>query len=112
MREYLTSYDELPTRLEIATALLTNKATSESMGAVRPYSIRVPLIEDATIKALHVYSGLSQNKVIVELLKVALDSVFQEMSEEDREQIFKLRGNILGETAYEVDQPQGQPGEI
>lgn len=108
----LTSYDEMPTRLEMTVDLLTKKASSESVGAVRAYSIRVPLIEDATIKALHVYSGQTQNKVIVQLLQVALDEVFQAMSEADRESIFKLRANFLGDSVYEVEQPQAAPGEV
>ena len=108
----LTSYDEMPSRLEMAVDLFTNKASSETIGAVRAYSIRVPLIEDATIKALHVYSGQTQNKVIVQLLQVALDEVFQTMPEADRDSIFKLRASILGQTAHEVDQPQAEKGEM
>lgn len=108
----LTSYDEMPSRLEMAVDLFTNKASSDTIGAVRAYSIRVPLLEDATIKALHVYSGQTQNKVIVQLLQVALDEVFQAMPEADRESIFKLRASFLGETAFEVEQPQAAPGEV
>lgn len=108
----LTSYDEMPSRLEMAVDLFTNKASSETIGAVRAYSIRVPLIEDATIKALHVYSGQTQNKVIVQLLQVALDEVFQTMPEADRDSIFKLRAGILGQTVHEVDQPQAEKGEM
>lgn len=108
----LTSYDEMPSRLEMAVDLFTNKATSDTIGAVRAYSIRVPLVEDATIKALHVYSGQTQNKVIVQLLQVALDEVFQTMSEADRDSIFKLRASFLGESVLEVEQPQAEKGEM
>ena len=108
----LTSYDEMPSRLEMAVDLFTNKATSDTIGAVRAYSIRVPLVEDATIKALHVYSGQTQNKVIVLLLQLALDEVFQTMPEADRDSIFKLRAGFLGESVSEVDQPQAEKGEM
>lgn len=112
MNTTITSYDEMPSRLEMTVDLLTNKASSESHCAVRAYSIRVPLIEDATIKALHVYSGQTQNKVIVQLLQVALDEVFQAMTEADRESIFKLRAGFLGDTVHEVEQPQSALGEV
>ena len=112
MNYKLTSYHEMPSRLEMAVGLFTNKATSESIGAVRAYSIRVPLLEDATIKALHVYSNQAQNKVIVQLLQVALDEVFQAMDEKDRDEIFKLRAGFLGEAVFEAEQPQAAKGEI
>jgi len=108
----MDSYDQMPTRLEMVTALLTKRATSETIGAVRAYSIRIPLLQDATIKALHVNSGLSQNKVIVHLLDVALDEVFQEMSVDEREAVFKLRALYLQDSVFEVDQPQAEKGEV
>jgi len=108
----LISYDENPSRLDMAVSLFTNNSSSDAVGPVRAYSIRVPLLEDATIKALHVYSGQTQNKVIVQLLQVALDEVFQAMDESDRESIFKLRAGFLGDTVNEVDQSQASEGEI
>lgn len=108
----LSSYDEMPSRLDMAISLFTNKASSDTIGAVRAYSIRVPLLEDATIKALHMYSGQTQNKVIVQLLQVALDEVFQGMPESDRVAIFAMRAALLHETAFELEQPQALPGEV
>lgn len=93
----LESYNEMPTRLEMAVGLFTKTATSDATGSVHARSIRIPSIENITIDALAKYSGLSANKVIVELLQVALDEVFQGMSEEHRRAIFKIRGQMLME---------------
>lgn len=93
----LQSYVEAPTRLEMAVALFTRTVTSEALGSVHARSVRIPTIENVTIEALAQYSGLSVNKVIVQLLEVALDEVFQAMSLEQRAQVFAKRGALIKE---------------
>ena len=93
----MDSYDEMPTRLELAIALFTRSANSEAIGSVHARSIRVPTIENCTIDALAEHSGLSVNKVIVQLLQVALDEVFQGMPQDERDQVFHRRARFLGE---------------
>lgn len=91
----LDSYNEPPTRLEMAIALFTKTATGEGVGTVHARSVRIPTIENVTIEALAQYSGLSVNKVIVQLLEVALDEVFQGFTEDQRREVFALRGKLL-----------------
>jgi hypothetical protein len=91
----MQSYDEMPTRLEMAISLFTKTGTSEAMGSVNAISVRIPSIEYVTIEALAQYSGLSRNKVIVQLLEVALDEVFQGLKPEQRAEVFKIRGDLL-----------------
>lgn len=93
----MESYDETPTRLEQTIALFTRTANSEAIGSVHARSIRVPTIENCTIDALAEHSGLSANKVIVLLLQVALDEVFQGMPEDERDQVFQRRARLLGQ---------------
>lgn len=93
----LDSYDEMPTRLEMAVALFTRTATSEALGSVHARSIRIPSIENVTIEALAQHSGLSFNKVVVQLLEVALDEVFQAMPAEQRAQVLAKRGALMKE---------------
>lgn len=117
-KHVLQSYDDMPTRLEMANALFTRKGTSEGVGAVRARSIRLPLIEHYTIEALASYSGLSANKTIVELIQVALDEVFQSFSSEEREAIFTIRSGLMrGELCdadgqLKRDLPAAAQGEI
>jgi hypothetical protein len=89
------SYDEAPTRLDMAVSLFTRNGTSDAVGSVHARSIRIPTIENVTIEALAQHSGLSVNKVIVQLLEVALEVVFQEMTEEHREQVFVKRSELI-----------------
>jgi hypothetical protein len=93
----LQSYDEMPTRLEMAVAMFTRSGTRESLGSVHARSVRIPSIENVTIEALALHSGLSFNKVVVQLLEVALDEVFQAMPEEQRLQVFAKRGALMKE---------------
>lgn len=92
----LDSYDELPSRLEMAIALFTRTATSEMHGGVHARSVRIPTIEHVTIDALAEFSGLSSNKVIVQLLQVALDEVAQGMTGEQRAELFAIRSKHFG----------------
>lgn len=91
----LDSYDEMPTRLEMAIGLFTKSATSESTGVVNARSVRLPSTINITIEALAKHAGMSANKVIVQLLDVALDEVFQGLPSEHRAAIFKIRGEML-----------------
>jgi len=91
----LESYDNPPTRLEMAVGLFTRSATSDAQGNVHARSVRIPSIENVTIEALAKYSGLSVNKVIVQLLEVALDEVFSAFSDKQRAELFAIRGQML-----------------
>jgi signal transduction protein with GAF and PtsI domain len=93
--EQPVSYDEMPSRLDMAVSLFTRKGTSEAAGSVHARSIRVPTIENVTIEALAQHSGLSVNKVICQLLEVALEEVFIAMPDEQREEVIKTRSAIL-----------------
>lgn len=91
----LQSYSETPTRLEMAVALFSKRATSEAIGSVHTRTVRIPTIEDVSIQALALHSGLSINKVIVQLLEVALDEVWAGMSDEDHKELIRIRGQLL-----------------
>lgn len=91
----LESYDNPPTRLEMAVGLFTRTATSDASGNVHARSVRIPSIENLTIEALAKYSGLSVNKVIVQLLEVALDEVFSAFTEQQRAELFAIRGKMM-----------------
>jgi hypothetical protein len=92
---YIDSYNEMPTRLEMAIGMFTRTATSDAQGSVHARSVRIPTIENLTIDALAKYSGLSANKVICQLLEVALDEVFQGFTDEQRQEVFDIRRQML-----------------
>lgn len=107
------SYTEQPTKLEMALSLFQRTGTSEGMGSVQAFSVRIPTLEYASIEALAKHSGLSRNKVIVELLQVALDEVWQGLDEDNRMELVKIRAGFL-QTVLNAGQDfdQAKQGEI
>jgi hypothetical protein len=90
-------YSEPPSRLEMAIALFSKQATSDGVGSVHSVSVRIPTIEYYSIEALAKHSSLSRNKVIVQLLELALDEVWQGMDDENREAVTRIRSEMIGE---------------
>lgn len=105
-------YDEPPTVLEQAIALFERTGGTESVGSVHALSIRVPTIEYATIEGLARHSGVSRNKVICQLLAVALDEVWQGMSEDNRAGVQAYRSEIFREFMQSENHAQSVEGEI
>lgn len=113
-REYElnNSYAEMPTKLEMAISLFQKLGSSEAIGSVHPISVRIPTLEFASIQALAKHSGLSVNKVIVELLQVALDEVWQGMNEENRRALVDIRSEVLGKLIAPGASEGSKKGEI
>lgn len=108
-------YDEPPTKLESLVGQLAKTMTAETIGSVHAISVRVPTIPYTTIQALSHHSGLSMNKLIVSLIDVALDEVWQQLSEEDQQRISELRSgyikNVLVDAQLKMP-AQAEKGEV
>ena len=110
-RPPLPFYDEPPTKMEALVGQLQKTMTAESIGGVHAISVRMPTIPFTTIQALSNHSGMSMNKLIVSLIDVALDEVWQQLSEEDQERISELRSGYIG-LVMQSSIPQAEKGEI
>lgn len=86
-----------PTKMEMVVGLLSKTASSETNTSVHALSVRIPTIQYAAIEAMAQYSGISRNKVICELLDLAITNVLQEMESEHAEGIEALRAKLLME---------------
>jgi len=106
------SYTEMPSKLDMALALFQRTGTSEGVGSVHALSVRIPTIEYASIEALAKHSGLSRNKVIVELLGVALDEVWQGLNEDDRHDLVRVRSDVLETLLRAPEFDQAGKGDI
>lgn len=87
-------YEE-PTKLEMFLAEIQKTGTSEGLGSIHSVTVRMPTIEFATIEALCRASGMPRNKVIVNLLQVALDEMWKGVDPEMRDVITGLQGVVL-----------------
>jgi hypothetical protein len=110
-RPPLPFYDEPPTKMEVLVGQLQKTMTAESIGGVHAISVRMPTIPYVTIQALSQHSGMSMNKLIVSLIDVALDEVWQQLSEEDQERISELRTGYI-KLVMQSSTPQAEKGEI
>lgn len=109
----LPYYDEPPTKLEMLVDQVSKTATGDAVGSVHPISVRIPSIPYTTIQAISNHSGMSMNKVIVQLLDVALDELWKQLGEADRDRIAELRSGYLKPILESMQaQPQSEKGEI
>lgn len=92
-----------PTKLEMFLAEIQKTATSEAVGSVHSVTVRLPSVEFATIEALCRTSGLARNKVIVNLIQVALDEMWQGVDPEMRDVIAGLQGIVLRDLVQDDD---------
>ena len=106
------SYTAQPTKLEMAISLFQKLGTSEGVGSVHPVSVRLPTIEFASVQALAKHSGLSLNKVFVELLQVALDEVWQALDEDNRKALTQIRSEVLDKLLQPGQSQSSKNGEI
>lgn len=110
-RPPLPFYDEPPTKLESLVGQLQKTMTVETIGGVHAISVRMPTIPYTTIQALSQHSGISMNKLIVSLIDVALDEVWQQLGEEDQERVSELRSGFIN-LVMQSNTPQAGKGEI
>ena len=97
--------NETITRLDHVVGMLEKRANTDHIGAVHPISVRLPIITAATIDAFAQHSGHSKNKIMIELLELAIEEVTSAISDDDGEHIENLRSKILGEMVGPMDSP-------
>ena len=100
-----------PTKLEMAVGLFSHTATSETAGAVRSTSLRIPISEFAHIEAIAQHSGVSRNKVICTLLDLALPEILSNLPKTDRKTIDRLAVKNLQMMLAESEHEQAGKGE-
>lgn len=106
-----------PTKLQMFLGQIQSTASSESFGSVHSVTVRIPSVDFAAIEALSRTSGLARNKVIVNLIQVALEETWQALDPEIHDAVSGIQGVILRDL---VQDNQGnvkvidnaKPGEI
>jgi hypothetical protein len=111
------------TNLDVLVSLLEKTGSSETQTSVHALSVRLPTFDFATIEAMAEHSGHSRNKIICQLITVALSEVWSALDEENGRAINNLRMNIyqkliggeIGnpEKPYDLAKlPQAEKGEV
>ena len=101
-----------PTKLDMLIAQIQKTGTSETAGSVHALSVRLPTFVYGSVEALSKYSGMSRNKMIVQLLEVAMEEVFSNLPQGDLEQVCDLRSQCILELIDSTDtHAQAEKGE-
>lgn len=97
---YLTEeIDAVPTELELTVGLLAKSATMQEVGAAKSLSVRMPWPIFATVKAMAEYSGLSLNRVVLQLMRAGVEAVGEALPDADGRAIAEIKSRILREMA-------------
>lgn len=72
-----------PTEVEFLAGLVSKTAKIQEKSAAWPMSIRVPVGDFSSVKALSEYSGKSMNTIAVHLIRVGLEALFDELPEDE-----------------------------
>jgi len=79
-----------PTKLQMLLAEVNKTATSDFVGVYKQVPFRITASSYARLTALHTYMEVSRNKVLNDLLDIALDEVFSKFPPEIAEKIGML----------------------
>lgn len=88
-------------KAEFLIAQLQKEGKSEFHGLVKGITCRLPIPQYSAIEALSRHSGMSKNKVIVELLDVALDTAIRGLDRANRKAFNQHQSDVLAQLSNE-----------
>jgi len=92
--------NETPDELEHTVALICKSANQSESGVAHAMTLRVPTFAYATTRAMAEYSGNSINKIALQLLRVGIDAVLEELPADEAHAIHALRSEIIREVMH------------
>lgn len=96
MKHEIESFDvEAPTNLDMLVGMIRKTADERQLGWIQSISIRMPVVLASTIDALAQYSAQSRNKLIVKALETAFDQVWEQLPDQERTDIERIRSEFL-----------------
>jgi hypothetical protein len=114
MKHEIESFDvETPSHLDLLVGMIRKTADEKQIGWLSSITIRMPMVLTCTIEALAQYSGQSRNKLIVKALETAVDQVWEQLPEQERDDIERIRSEILTQRIAALKEGQkAESGEI
>ena len=96
-RGFVEYGDDAPTEAEMLAGLVQRSSKIEEFGAAFAVSVRVPLYEYYSVKALAQRSGKSTNTMFVHLVRVGLESLANELDDSDVSEIGREASRLMHE---------------
>ena len=110
MKHQVEIFDsEAPSNLDILVGMVSKTANEEGTGWLQTITIRMPMTVACTFDALAKHSGQSRNKLVVKALESALDMLWEQLPEAERDTVEELRGDLMN---YKIDAKEGESGSI
>lgn len=88
-------------KVDILMSQLQKEGKSEFHGVVKGITCRLPIHQYSSIEAFSLHSGMSKNKVVVELLDVALDIAVRGLDRANRKAFNQHQSDVLAQLAEE-----------
>lgn len=88
-------------KIDMLMSEFQNQGKSEWRGLVKTISVRIPVGDFSSIDAFSRHTGMSKNKVIVQLLNVALDGVVAGLDRKNRKALDQLQIEVMKELEAE-----------
>lgn len=88
-------------KVDILMSQLQNQGNSEFRGIVKGTTCRLPIHHYSAIEAFSRHTGMSKNKVIVELLDVSLDIAIRGLDRANRKAFNQHQSDVLTQLAAE-----------
>lgn len=83
-------------------SIVEGRGETHYMGVTKVISVRLPLHLSAKLQALAHKSGRTRNSMMVNLLEVGLEEVYQRLTPETLAQLQELESEALGDQAGEA----------
>lgn len=87
--------DNDPSKLQTLLLLLRSPATADTLPAGLPVSLHLPAPTFAMVDALSQHSGQSRNRIVCELIDVALAAIATEIGDDERQAIAARQAEIV-----------------
>ena len=94
------------TSFSVLESMISKTGNTDSIGPVRSISVRIPLVDFCTVEAMSQYSGQSKNKLVVQMIAVALERLNGELPEKDLREIQAIRSKLIGQMLDEETKAQ------
>lgn len=102
---------ETPSALTLLLHELGHTGSSRYVGAVLPVSVRLELGLYAMVEVLTQRAGTSRNKVMNQLVEVAIDTVLSELPEQTAIELRQEEGRVLMKLLKQVEPVRQESGE-
>lgn len=99
---FTTEENEVVMAADQVAAIVEGRGENSYVGVTKVTSVRLPLHLSVKLQALAHKSGKTRNAMMVNLLEVGLEEVYQRLSPETVEQLQELESEALSDQAGEA----------